>query len=155
MSGNPGSGPPILHLGHELQQLFQARPTFEHKPPVLKRKMPPLSGVAKFVDAFELYDPPERVVQETPRERQERVGKAKIAAHAEQLEADIAKYDPKTGLDPEVATEEPYSTLFVSRISYDTTEKKLKREFEQFGDIKKIRLVEDSKGWPNPNPPLE
>lgn len=34
-----------------------------------------------------------------------------------------------------------YKTLFVGRLSYDTTEKKLRRELEQCGPIKSIRMV--------------
>ena len=37
-----------------------------------------------------------------------------------------------------------FHTLFVGRLSHDTTEKKLRREFEQFGSIKSIKLVVDS-----------
>ena len=36
-------------------------------------------------------------------------------------------------------------TLFVSRISYYTSESKLRREFESFGPIKKIVTVQDEK----------
>lgn len=36
-----------------------------------------------------------------------------------------------------------YNTLFVGRLSYETTEKKLRREFEQFGNIISIRVVHD------------
>jgi len=43
-------------------------------------------------------------------------------------------------------TEDAYKTLFVGRISYETTEKQLRREFERYGEIKKIRLVEDQEG---------
>merc|ERR1712194_939095 len=46
-------------------------------------------------------------------------------------------------------------TLFVGRISYDTTEKKLKREFEVFGSIKKVRMVYDQKGKPRGNAFIE
>ena len=35
-------------------------------------------------------------------------------------------------------------TLFVGRLSRETTEDKLRREFEQFGPIKLLRIVEDS-----------
>ena len=35
-------------------------------------------------------------------------------------------------------------TLFVGRLSRETTEDKLRREFEQFGPIKVLRIVEDS-----------
>ncbi len=38
----------------------------------------------------------------------------------------------------------PYNTLFVGRLSYDTSEKKLRREFEQYGPIRRIRVVNDS-----------
>merc|ERR1712232_1217754 len=43
---------------------------------------------------------------------------------------------------------DPFRTLFVGRISYDTTEKKLKREFEVFGSIKRTRMIYDQKGKP-------
>jgi RNA recognition motif. (a.k.a. RRM, RBD, or RNP domain) len=33
----------------------------------------------------------------------------------------------------------------VSRLSYDANEKKLKREFEEFGPVKRVRLVENAK----------
>merc|ERR1712078_505564 len=42
----------------------------------------------------------------------------------------------------------PFKTLFVARVSYDTTEKKLKREFEVFGSIKRTRMIYDQKGKP-------
>lgn len=38
---------------------------------------------------------------------------------------------------------DPFKTLFVSRLSYDVTERKLAREFEEFGPIKNIRLVHE------------
>ena len=38
---------------------------------------------------------------------------------------------------------DPFKTLFVARISYDVTEKKLRKEFEEYGPIKRIRLVHD------------
>ena len=39
-----------------------------------------------------------------------------------------------------------FKTLFISRISFETTEKKLRREFEEYGPIKRIRLVHDAAG---------
>lgn len=48
-------------------------------------------------------------------------------------------------LENEKATEDPYKTLFVSRLSYTTTEKKLKREFEQYGPIKKVIIIKNPK----------
>jgi len=36
----------------------------------------------------------------------------------------------------------------VGRLSYDTTERKLRREFEPFGTIKSIQMVHDLEGRP-------
>lgn len=52
--------------------------------------------------------------------------------------------------DPNAAderkTEDAYRTLFVGRVSYETTEKQLRQEFEQYGPVSKVRLVEDADG---------
>jgi U1 small nuclear ribonucleoprotein len=40
---------------------------------------------------------------------------------------------------------DPFKTLFVARVSYDATEKKLKRDFEEYGPIKGISLVSEKK----------
>jgi len=39
-----------------------------------------------------------------------------------------------------------YKTLFVARTSYDTSERRLKREFEDYGPIKRVKLVKDKEG---------
>ena len=41
---------------------------------------------------------------------------------------------------------DPFRTLFISRLSYDVTEKKLRKEFEEYGPIKRVRLVTDKSG---------
>merc|ERR1719316_2603481 len=68
-----------------------------------------------------------------------------MTAHKEEQRELRLKYDPHK--DPNVCGD-PFKTLFTARISYDTTEKKLKREFEVFGSIKKVRMVYDQKGKP-------
>lgn len=45
---------------------------------------------------------------------------------------------------------DPFKTLFVGRISYDATEKKLRREFEEYGPIKSIRLVNEKRSGARP-----
>merc|ERR1711862_151942 len=68
-----------------------------------------------------------------------------MQAHKEELKEFLEKYDAHK--DPN-ASGDPFRTLFVARLSYDTTEKKLKREFEVFGSIKKARMIYDQKGKP-------
>lgn len=38
----------------------------------------------------------------------------------------------------ESATHDPYKSLFVARINYETSESKLRREFETYGPISKV-----------------
>merc|ERR1719420_961645 len=68
-----------------------------------------------------------------------------MEAHEATLKKLCERYDPHK--DPNV-NGDPFKTLFVARVSYDTTEKKLKREFEVFGSIKRVRMVYDQKGKP-------
>ena len=42
-------------------------------------------------------------------------------------------------------TQDPYKTLFVCRLSKDTTEKYLKRVFEDYGPVKKVVIIRDKK----------
>merc|ERR1711972_1160547 len=71
--------------------------------------------------------------------------KEKVENHKSSLKSMIEKYDPHKDSN---ATGDPFKTLFVARVSYDTTEKKLKRELEVFGSVKKVRMVYDQKGKP-------
>jgi U1 small nuclear ribonucleoprotein len=41
-----------------------------------------------------------------------------------------------------------FSTLFVARLSYETTDRKLKRELEQYGAVKDVKIVTDTEGRP-------
>lgn len=63
------------------------------------------------------------------------------------LRAMLARYAPKKDL-----VGDPLLTLFVARLSQQTTEEKLKEFFSRYGDIQRIRLVRDiitgfSKGY--------
>merc|ERR1719160_1294502 len=97
------------------------------------------------VDFFSTEAPPDPVSWESPLERKARRHKERIEAHKSDLKDLVAKYDPHK--DPQCSGD-PFKTLFVARISYDTTEKKLKREFEVFGSIKKVKMIYDKKGKP-------
>ncbi|KDO19604.1 hypothetical protein SPRG_15267 [Saprolegnia parasitica CBS 223.65] len=144
MSGS-GMGPAITHLPYHLKMLFEPNPPLEYIAPTVKRKMPPYTGLNELANHFETTEPPVRHVQETPLERQARLRKEKADAHAVELEARKAQWNPETD-KVELKTDDAYKTLFVGRISYETTEKQLRREFERYGEIHKIRLVEDEEG---------
>ncbi len=75
--------------------------------------------------------------------RLERKRKEKEEQVAYKLEQEIALWDPNSREESTV-TQDPFKTLFVARINYYTSESKLRREFEQYGAIKSIHVVQDS-----------
>lgn len=95
-------------------------------------------------------DTPPKTVVETKEERKERKRREKEELLAYKVEQGIAQWNPA---ENSKATEDPYKTLFVSRIvsffplvisvsklfqNYETSESKLKREMEQYGKIKRV-----------------
>jgi len=77
--------------------------------------------------------------------RKKRKMREKTKREREKIE-DIAKdWDPQKD---QKATGDPYRTLFVAKINFNTSEHKLKREFEIYGPIKKVRVIQDKDGKP-------
>ena len=61
--------------------------------------------------------------------------KRKLEEYATELEERITAWSPQELTN---GTEDAYKTLFLGRLSYDTTEKKLRREFETYGPVEKV-----------------
>ncbi|OSC99942.1 hypothetical protein PYCCODRAFT_1372236 [Trametes coccinea BRFM310] len=60
-------------------------------------------------------------------------------------EFEKAKENYKPSEDPE-AIGDPYKTLFIARLNKNATENDLRREFESFGNIERVRVVRDKNG---------
>jgi len=114
-------------------------------PPQVDKKRVKLTGCAECVDHFSTEGQPDKDEWESPLQRKARRHAERMEAHKEELKEFLEKYDPHKDAN---ASGDPFKTLFVARVSYDTTEKKLKREFEVFGSIKKVRMIYDQKGKP-------
>ncbi|GAB2226169.1 hypothetical protein Drorol1_Dr00021964 [Drosera rotundifolia] len=131
-------------LTPNLLRLFEPRAPLEFKPPPEKRKLLPYSGMAQFVSLFADKDDPDYAPPlqkgETPVERRARIHQLRLEAGAAKAAEDLEKYDPHN--DPNV-TGDPYKTLFVAKLSYETTESRLKREFETYGPIKRVKMAYD------------
>ncbi|KAM7536967.1 hypothetical protein Aperf_G00000070455 [Anoplocephala perfoliata] len=131
-------------LPPNLLALFAPRDPIPYLPPVEKHKNHrklPYTGVAQFLGEFE--DPSETPAPtriETREERKARKRKEKQEKANYKLERDLALWNPKKLTN---VTENPHNTLFVARLNYDTTEHKLKREFDEFGPINKIFIIKD------------
>jgi U1 small nuclear ribonucleoprotein len=132
-------------LPPNLLLLFQPRPPITYLAPIDKPKLPPYSGVAQFVNQFEdpaTVDYSKFRPIETKDQRRDRKRKERQTAEEEKIQKILATWDPHKSTK---ATGDAYKTLFVSRVNYDTAESKIKREFEEYGPIKKVRVVTDIK----------
>lgn len=132
--------------------LFAPRAPIAYKPPMTKNapfadnhSKLKYTAISKYVSEFEdpTETPPPTLVPtlEEQKEQRRAARDAAVAAKREAKEGAKVDFDPAN--DPKIKGD-PYKTLFVSRISYETTEVQLKKDFEQYGPIKRIRLVYDT-----------
>ncbi|XP_017294820.1 U1 small nuclear ribonucleoprotein 70 kDa [Kryptolebias marmoratus] len=113
------------------------------KLPHEKHHNQPYCGIAPFIRHFEdPRDAPPPTRAETREERLERKRREKIERRQSVLETELKLWDPHN--DPN-AQGDAFKTLFVARVNYDTTESKLRREFEVYGPIKRIYIVYNKK----------
>lgn len=133
------------YLPPPLLALFAPRPPLTHLPPCRplahERKNRGFELLSNYKNLFEdPKDTPVRVKVETKQERLERKKREKKELATYKVEQAMALWDPSNNPD---ATSDPYKTLFVARLNYDSTEAKLRREFESYGPIKKICMIQD------------
>ena len=146
-------------LPPNLLALFAPRPPLDYQKPVdqlpwekdREEKIEAnYSGVAEMLHKFEKKeDQPLPIREETRAERKERIKKTRLENHKRQMQDELMEYDPNKN---KKSTIDPYKTLFVAKLDYETSEKKIRREFEQYGPIAEIKLVLDkitgkSKGY--------
>jgi len=131
------------YLPPNLLALFAPRDPIPYVPPNDKlpheKKFTPYLGVSAFLQCFEdPKDTPPPTRSETKDEKRERKRKERQEQVAYQLEQDLALWDPSN--DPRIAGD-AFKTLFVGRINYDTSESKLRREFEVYGPVKRLKMI--------------
>ncbi|KAK7270429.1 hypothetical protein RIF29_23557 [Crotalaria pallida] len=71
-------------------------------------------------------------------QKKARIQKLRVEKGAAKAAEELEKYDPHK--DPNISRD-PYKTLFVSKLSYETTESRIKREFESYGAIKRVGIL--------------
>ncbi|XP_063712693.1 U1 small nuclear ribonucleoprotein 70 kDa-like [Symsagittifera roscoffensis] len=139
-------------LPPNLLALFTPREPIPFLAPIAKlpheKKREHQGGIAQLVNLFEApEDTPAKTKVETKEERKARLAgeKAKLNSIRIQEYLEAALYDPTEITD---ATSDSFKTLFVARLNFDTSESKLRREFEHYGPIRKIKIVHDLDGKP-------
>lgn len=113
------------------------------KLPHEKHHNQPYCGIAPFIRHFEdPRDAPPPTRAETRDERLERKRREKMERRQVLVETELKLWDPHNDAN---AQGDAFKTLFVARVNYDTTESKLRREFEVYGPIKRIYIVYNNK----------
>ena len=135
-------------LPPNLLALFAPRPALPYEKPY--DKLPwdkPRTGkyaydcVSDTIDKFEkAEDQPLPIREETKEERKARIRKMKLDEHKRDMQDDLLDWNPNKNRE---STVDPYKTLFVGRLDYTTSEKRILREFEQFGRVLEVKLVLD------------
>ncbi|KAF9417139.1 hypothetical protein BGZ94_010026 [Podila epigama] len=130
-------------LPPHLLRLFAPRPPLRYlKPldrdPAIKGE-PRMTPVSHYLDMIKDHDrdyvPTLSIAERKKQKLQERKEKAETA-----IKAGLEKWDPN---NDEKVVGDPYKTLHISRLSYNCTEKDLRREFSMYGQIENIRVVKD------------
>eukprot|EP01069_Polyplicarium_translucidae_P001605 Polyplicarium_translucidae@DN1734_c0_g2_i1.p1 len=131
-----------------LLALFAPRPPIEFLSQISHKKRASYEPVSECANLFGTEAPPTREPFETPKRRRARIKQEKLVAHQAEQEQKIKEYDPNAlaEANSQRVTRDPFATLFVSRMSFETTEKKLKREFEAYGPIRRIFMITDHAG---------
>ncbi|KAF8876741.1 hypothetical protein BD779DRAFT_1613251 [Infundibulicybe gibba] len=165
---NTTTAPLYIHknAGHtslppNLLKLFAPRPPLPYARPVDKDidriTKKHVSGVAHLLAQLREADTQTLITQG---EGAMEDGEEPVFTHAEEIkrqirreerkakrteEFKVAKDSYKPADDPE-AVGDPYKTLFISRLHKTATESDLRREFEGYGTIERVRIVRDKKG---------
>lgn len=150
-------------LPPNLLALFAARPALRYLPPSdhapEERKTNNIGGVAQYLEAMEdykenvPYEPTESWLQKKNRvklEKKERQEKLVAEGLSQSMRCHLPSSLTDMCADERCVSEreedvnirgDAFKTLFVARLSYDTTEKDLEREFGRFGPIERVRCT--------------
>ncbi|CAF1985670.1 unnamed protein product [Brassica napus] len=125
----------MLHLGVFRFFISSMHPDesapLEFQPPPEQRKCPPYTGMAQYVSHFAEPGDPEYAPPKPNVETPDHQAQKRARIHKSRLEKDDPNNDPN-------ASGDPYKTLFVARLNYETSDSKIKREFEAYGPIKQV-----------------
>ena len=121
---------------------FVPRPPIEYERPLRPHVIPPLNPMCQHLGGFEEGTPPSLPRFEPPKKRKERIKNEKMERHEEELKSLRSNYNP---VESEHSSD-PYRTLFVGRLAYETTERTLRRVFEEWGRLREVKIVMDRDG---------
>lgn len=134
------------YLPPSLLALFAPRPPITFKPPMKRPKHGPITGLAQYTAEFENPADVDYTLYTTAMTRtglRTQLKKQKAERRQKEIDEQIKQWNPSNNTK---ATGDPFKTLFVARLPYETTERDLEKEFDVYGKIKSIKIVEKEDG---------
>eukprot|EP00038_Savillea_parva_P000809 m.98817 g.98817 ORF g.98817 m.98817 type:complete len:318 (-) comp10280_c0_seq1:4074-5027(-) len=135
-----------------LLKLFDPDPPLKYLPPTTaepheRTYASKMAGVSSYLSLFEdPKDTPPATFGEKTEARRARKAKEKQERVERELAEKKAAWDPNS--DPNAEGTDAFKTLFVGRLSYNVTADQLEKEFEVYGPIKRVKMVNDQEGRP-------
>lgn len=147
MTRGGASGPAVMLMPPEIRSIFMPNPPLQNIPKAKCRRKQKWSGVSGYLVGFEKGLPPPRKLQPTPKTLREQRKRLQLEEYQKKLEPEIQKYrKEQRECGGEYGGMNCYNTLFIGRLAYEVTERKLLREMEAFGPIKDIKIIYDNDG---------
>jgi U1 small nuclear ribonucleoprotein 70kDa len=147
MSRGANSGPAIMLMPPHIRATFMPAPPLKPLPIPKNKRKNAWTGMAQYMDLFEKDPPPPRTENPTPKALKLQKQEQKKREHEEKLQPLIEVYCKEQRKSKgEFSGMNCYNSLFVGRLAYEVTERKLLREMESFGPIKDIKIVKDRDG---------
>jgi U1 small nuclear ribonucleoprotein 70kDa len=145
MTRGANSGPAIMMMPPHIRATFMPNPPLVQVLPPTKRRKTQWTGVFSYANSsFERTVPPPRVLGTTPQQRKEAAIQRREEERKAELEPKIRAYRQEQRASAgEFEGMNCYNTLFVGRLAYEVTERKLLREFEVFGPVKDLKVIQD------------
>lgn len=130
----------------DVLELFKANEICYVKP-LRKRKCRSLDPVTSSTfNVLELFTESEMQVEKPPAETKLMKLEKKKQEKCQQAKAELDEKIHHWNPFEENFTSDPYQTLIVARLKYETTERTIKLEFEKYGTVKSVKLVTDKQG---------
>ena len=106
-----------------------------------------LTGVASFMTHFEKSPPPTRKTGPSSTQTKALRKAKRLETLKTTLETPLNEYKTsQRDSAGEFKGMNCYHTLFIGRLAFEVTERKLLREMEQFGPVKDVQIIKDSNG---------
>lgn len=140
------SGPAIMMMPPNIRTIFLPPPPLRPLAIPFKKKKHrgTVSGVSHLMAQFERTRPPVRKIGPTPKQAVADKRRRREEEHKAKLAGPVSKYrDEQARSSGKFGDMNCYNTLFVGRLKYEVTERKLLREFETFGQVKDLTLMTD------------